>query len=81
MAAVIKASPSCHLFGLTCECSLSFTNNGAHMKRFNYIAIGLAILCFGGAVFATGITSNDMSPDVDRLISYLNQAQSQEQAF
>ena len=39
------------------------------MKRFNYIAIGLAILCFGGAVFATGITSKDMSPDVEKLIS------------
>ena len=51
------------------------------MKRFNYIAIGLAILCFGGAVFATGITSKDMSPDVEKLISYLNQAQSQEQAY
>jgi len=54
---------------------------GAHMKRFNYIAIGLAILCCGGAVFATGITSKDMSPDVEKLISYLNQAQSQEQAY
>ena len=51
------------------------------MKKFNYIAIGLAILCFGGAVFATGITSNDMSPDVEKLISHLNQAQSQEQAY
>lgn len=51
------------------------------MSRFNYIAICLAILCFGGAVFATGATSNDMSPDVDKLISYLNQGQSQEQAY
>jgi hypothetical protein len=51
------------------------------MKKFNYIAVSLAILCFGGAVFATGITSSDMSPDVGKLISYLNQSQSQEQAY
>jgi hypothetical protein len=51
------------------------------VKKFNYIAIGLAILCFGGAVFATGITQNDLSPNMDRLVSYLNQAQSQDQFY
>ena len=51
------------------------------MKKFNYIAIGLAVLCFGGAVFATSIPSKEMSPDIGKLITYLNQAQSQEQAF
>jgi hypothetical protein len=51
------------------------------MKKFNYIAIGLAVLCFGGAVFATNTSSGDLSPDVGQLISYLNQAQSHEQAY
>jgi hypothetical protein len=51
------------------------------MKKFNYIAIGLVVLCFGGAVFATNTPSSEFSLDVDQIISYLNQAQSQEQAY
>ena len=49
------------------------------MKKLNYIAISLAVLCFAGVVFA----SNTMNviPETSKVVSYLNQAHLQDQAY
>jgi len=51
------------------------------MKKMNYISIALAFLCFAGAVGATNLSLQDPIPSTDQLISYLNQAHIQEQAY
>ena len=51
------------------------------MKKMNYISIALVFLCFAGAVGATNLFFQDPIPTTDQLISYLNQAHIQEQAY
>lgn len=47
------------------------------MKKFNYIAITVAILCFGGAVGASSLGNQDPIPTVAQVTSYSNQAHTQ----
>jgi hypothetical protein len=54
---------------------------GENMKKINYIVIALAFFCFGGAVGASNLTKQDPLPSVAQVVSYLNQAHSQDQAY
>ena len=49
------------------------------MKKLNYIAISLVVLCFAGVVFASN--SMNVIPETSKVVSYLNQAHLQDQAY
>jgi len=51
------------------------------MKKINYVAITVAMLCFAGAVGATNIAQYDLIPTTEQLISYFAQAHKQDQAY
>jgi hypothetical protein len=51
------------------------------MKKFNYVAVAFAVICFASAVFAGGFASEIVAPKASKVISYFNQAHSQDQAY
>lgn len=51
------------------------------MKMINYISIVVALLCFAGAVGASGLFVKDVIPNTEKMISYLNQAHIQDQSY
>jgi hypothetical protein len=51
------------------------------MKKFNYFAVTIAILCFGGAVGASNLGNQDLIPTVEQVLNYFNQAHTQDQAY
>jgi hypothetical protein len=51
------------------------------MKKFNYFAVTIAILCLGGAVCASNLVNQDPIPTIEQVITYFNQAHLQDQAY